>query len=37
VLMLLLLMGPLSRFISFVTGLIVKGMFAITGMSGFLI
>jgi len=35
--MLLLLLGPLSRLISLITGLIVKGMFAITGMSGFLI
>ena len=35
--MLLLLLGPLSRLISLITGLIVRGMFAITGMSGFLI
>ena len=37
VLMLLLLLGPLSRLISLITGLIVKGMFAAVGMSGFLI
>jgi Zn-dependent protease len=37
VLMLLLLLGPLSRLINFLTDLILSGMFALVGMGGFLI
>ena len=35
--MLLLLLGPLSSLIQFLTTLILRGMFALTGMTGFLI
>ena len=37
VLMLLLLVGPLSKLINLITDLIVSGMFALVGMSGFLL
>lgn len=37
VVLLLLLLGPLSRLIQFITSLILSGMFAMVGMSGFLI
>ena len=37
VLMLLLLLGPLSSLINFLTDLILSGMFALVGMGGFLI
>jgi hypothetical protein len=33
----LLLLGPLSRLIQMLTTLILRGMFALFGMSGFLI
>lgn len=35
--MLLLLLGPLSNLISLLTSLIIKGLFALVGMAGFLI
>ncbi len=37
VVMILLLVGPLSTFIQWLTTLILRGMFALVGMSGFLI
>ena len=37
VVMLLLLLGPLSALIELITSLILKGMFALVGMSSFLI
>ncbi len=37
VVMILLLLGPLSTFIQWLTTLILRGMFALVGMSGFLI
>ena len=37
VVMALLLLGPLSAVISRISGLIINGLFALTGMTGFLI